>query len=79
MGVEGVVIGDTLVLLEPAQWSPAERENHFCQKVFVCVGWDMGEVSKRKDILALICKMGEFEHTFDWVLYNLPIEELNKY
>lgn len=37
---------DTLLLLEPAQQSPTGREDHFTQKVFVCVG--RKEVGKRR-------------------------------
>ena len=63
---------DALLLLETSKPSSAGREDCFCWKVFLCVwgrggGWgaDMGKVSKRKDIFALICKVSESEHTID--------------
>lgn len=53
--------GDTWVLLQPAQWSPAGREDHFFQKVFVCVGGGVRLV--REGAFELYsCKVGEFGH-----------------
>lgn len=52
--------GDTWVLLQPAQWSPAGREDHFFQKVFVCVGGGVRLV--REGAFELYsCKVGELD------------------
>ena len=56
-----------------------ERRLFLLESLSVCLGGDVGKVSKRKDIFPLICKVSESEHTIDWMSFNLPIEELSKY
>lgn len=60
-----MVRGDALLLLEPSKPSSARREDFLLGSLSVCLGEDVGKVSKRKDIFTLICKVSGSEHTVD--------------